>query len=141
MSRSRTRNGGAARGGFTLVEVLVTLLIVAIAMPAIMHGITAAQLAGASAKRYNEASELGKSQLSQIIAGSQWNSNAALSGDFSPNFPDYSWKATVEPWDLDTSGMGINQIDLTVSWKDRGRTASMTLTTLAYPRGEGATQQ
>jgi prepilin-type N-terminal cleavage/methylation domain-containing protein len=141
MIAKRSSLSGAGRAGFTLVEVLVTLLLIGIALPAIMHGITSAQIAGASAKRYNEATELAKSQLAQILAGSQWNSNASLSGDFSPNFPDYQWKATVAPWDLDTSGMGINQIDLTVSWQDRGRPASLTLTSLAYLRGEGSTQQ
>jgi prepilin-type N-terminal cleavage/methylation domain-containing protein len=122
--------------GFTLIEVLVTLLLIGIVLPAIMHGVTLAMAAGDSARHRNEATELASSQLAQIVAGSQWVNATSLSGDFSPDWPGYQWTATVQPWDQDTSGMGINQIDLTVTWQERGQQQSLTLTTLAYPRGQ-----
>ncbi|HEX4053970.1 MAG TPA: prepilin-type N-terminal cleavage/methylation domain-containing protein [Tepidisphaeraceae bacterium] len=124
------------RRGFTLIEVLVTLVLIGIVLPAIMHGVTVAMAAGDSARHRNEATELAKSELAQIIAGSQWSNATNLSGDFSPDWPGYQWKATVYPWDQDTSGMGIQQIDLTVTWQERGHPESLTLTTLAYPRGQ-----
>jgi general secretion pathway protein I len=129
----QTRNRPA---GFTLIEVLVTLLLIGIVLPAMMHGITLAMAAGDGALHRNDAAQLAKSQLAQLVAGTQWSNTTNLSGDFSPNWPGYQWKATVQPWDQDTSGMGIQQIDLTVSWQERGRAETLTVSTLAYQRGQ-----
>ena len=133
-------NRGRSRG-FTLIEVLVTLLLIGIVIPAIMHAITAAMTAGASAHNRNDAAQLAKSQMALLLAGTQWQTSTSLSGDFSPDWPQYHWQAEVQPWNQDTSGMGIEQIDLTISWMDRGRTESMLLTSLAYPRIQEAQQQ
>jgi prepilin-type N-terminal cleavage/methylation domain-containing protein len=124
------------RNGFTLIEVLVTLLLIGIVLPAIMHGVTLAMAAGDAARHRNEATELAKSQLAQIIAGSQWVNSTSLAGNFAPDWPGYQWTATAEPWDQDTSGMGIEQIDLTVTWQEHGQRQSLKLSTLAYPRGQ-----
>jgi len=124
------------KAGFTLVEVLVTLLLIGIVLPAIMHGLTLAMAAGDAARHRNEATELAKSQLAQIISASQWVNTPSLSGSFAPDWPDYQWTATTQPWDQDTSGMGINQIQLTVTWQEHGRQQTLTLSTLAYPRGQ-----
>jgi prepilin-type N-terminal cleavage/methylation domain-containing protein len=124
------------RAGFTLIEVLVTLLLIGIVLPAMMHGITLAMHAGDAARHRNDATQLAKSQLAQLVSGTQWASTTNLSGDFSPDWPGYQWKATVQPWDQDTTGMSIQQIDLTVSWQERGGTESLTLTTLAYQRSQ-----
>jgi prepilin-type N-terminal cleavage/methylation domain-containing protein len=131
-----SNNHRAGRTGFTLVEVLVTLLLIGIVLPAIMHGITLAMAAGDAARHRNDAAQLAKSQLAQLVAGTQWANTTNLSGDFSPDWPGYQWKAVVQPWNQDTSGMGIQQIDLTVNWQERGRGESLTLTTLAYQRGQ-----
>jgi len=127
--------------GFTLIEVLVTLLLIGIVIPAIMHAITAATAAGGSAHNRNDAAQLAKSQMALLLAGTQWQTSTSLSGDFSPDWPQYHWQAQVQPWNQDTSGMGIEQIDLTVSWVDRGRQQSMVLTSLAYPRIQEVQQQ
>ncbi len=114
----------------------MTLVLIGIVLPAIMHGVTLAMAAGDAARHRNEATELAQSELAQIVAGSQWSNASNLAGDFSPDWPGYQWKATVQPWDQDTSGMGIQQINLTVSWQERGQPRSLTLTTLVYPRGQ-----
>jgi prepilin-type N-terminal cleavage/methylation domain-containing protein len=127
--------------GFTLIEVLVTLLLIGIVIPAIMHAITAAMTAGSAARNRNDAAQLAKSQMSLLLAGTRWQTSTSLSGDFSPDWPQYHWQAEIQPWNQDTSGMGIEQINLTISWADRGRTESMLLTSLAYPRLQEAQQQ
>jgi prepilin-type N-terminal cleavage/methylation domain-containing protein len=131
---ARSNNHRIRAAGFTLVEVLVTLLLIGIVLPAIMHGVTLAMAAGDGARHRNDATQLAKSQLAQLVAGTQWSNTSNLSGDFSPDWPGYQWKAVVQPWDQDTSGMGIQQIDLTVSWQERGRTETLVLSTLAYQR-------
>ena len=41
-------------------------------------------------RRLLEAANLAQSQLALLVATNQWQSGN-LSGDFSPNFPDYTW--------------------------------------------------
>jgi prepilin-type N-terminal cleavage/methylation domain-containing protein len=120
--------------GFTLIEVLVTLLLIGIVIPALMHVITISASAGKQAADRTQASELAKSQLAIIVAGNQWQNSNNLSGDFSPDWPQYSWKAAVQPWSQDTSGMGINEIDVTVTWIDGIHERQVMLSSLAYPR-------
>jgi prepilin-type N-terminal cleavage/methylation domain-containing protein len=133
---SFSRLAGVRRSrGFTLIEVLVTLLLIGITLPAIMHAITMGEAAAYSAQRRNQATQLASSQMAQIVSGQQWSSGT-LSGSFAPDWPDFDWKATVTPWNQDTSGMGLQQIDLTVSWTDSGRPNSITISTLAYQKGQ-----
>jgi len=120
--------------GFTLIEVLVTLLFISIALPAIMGGITAATKIAASSKRRDEASGLAQSQLAQLLASGTWQTGNS-SGDFGNDWPDYHWQSNVAAWASDTSGEGIEQIDLKVTWNGvRGQEDSITLSSLAYPR-------
>ncbi len=118
------------RSGFTFVEVLVTMMLLAIVMPAIMKGVSLGIMAASDAKRRTEASGLAQEKLSEIVAAQTWTSGN-LSGDFSPNWPGYQWQATVQAWPDDTTGTGIQEIDLTVTWQSRGKPSSLTLSTLA----------
>jgi general secretion pathway protein I len=117
--------------GFTLIEVLATLLLIAIVLPAVMRGMTLATEAGSAARWRTDAAGLAQSKLAEIVATDQWQ-QGNLSGDFSPDWPNYQWQATVQSWPGDTSGAGIQQIDLTITWTERNRPESLTLSTLAY---------
>jgi prepilin-type N-terminal cleavage/methylation domain-containing protein len=123
------------RGGFTLVEVLVTLMFLAICLPAIMGGISLATKVGAQTVHRTDAAQLAQSKLSEIISSDEWESGN-LSGDFGADWPNYHWQADVQPWAADTTSAGIQQIDLNVYWTDQGRQQSVTLTTLAYARSQ-----
>lgn len=116
--------------GFTLIEVLATLLLMAIVLPAVMRGLTLATSAGSMAKWRTQAAGLGQSKLAELIATDQWE-QSGMSGDFSPDHPEFHWQMTVQPWVNDTSGLGTQQIDLTITWTERGRPQSLTLSTLA----------
>jgi Tfp pilus assembly protein PilV len=130
--------------GFTLIEVLVTLLFMAIAIPAIMGGISSATRIALSTKRRSEATGLAESELNQIVASGSWQSGNS-SGDFSAISPDwaaYTWQSNVTPWAADTTGQGIQQIDVIVSWKGpTGNPESLTLSTLTYVRAQETTTQ
>jgi len=121
------------RVGFTLIEVISALLILAIVIPAIMEGITVADRAADASRHRTEASGLAQTQLATILSTESWQTGSQ-SGDFSPDWPAYSWKSDVAAWSGDTEGVGLDQIDLTVTWTERGKPASLKLTTLAYPR-------
>jgi prepilin-type N-terminal cleavage/methylation domain-containing protein len=123
--------------GFTLIEVLVTLLLIAIVIPTVMKGMTLGGRAADQARHRNEAVELAESELSTILSSQSWQ-NGNQSGDFSPNWPGYTWDSAVAAWSGDTAGAGLQEIDLTVKWMEAGHEASMTLSSLAYARVQPA---
>jgi prepilin-type N-terminal cleavage/methylation domain-containing protein len=123
------------RRGFTLVEVLVTLMLLAITLPAIMGGISLSTKIGGQTVHRTEAAGLAQSKMAEIISTEEWSSGN-LSGDFGADWPNYHWEAQVQSWPQDTTSAGIQQIDLNVYWSDAGRQQSVTLTTLAYARSQ-----
>ena len=123
------------RGGFTLVEVLAATLLIAIVLPSIMEGVSVATRAASTSRSRNEATMLAQGKLSELVATGQWQ-GGNLSGDFSPDWPRYQWQATVQSWAADTSGAGLQQIDVRVSWVDRNREDSLTLSTIIYPSSQ-----
>jgi general secretion pathway protein I len=139
---SRKSSHHRSRAGFTLIEVLVTLLLIGIVLPSIMHAITISVLAASAARSRNQATELARSQLAQIILEiSQGQSNGDSSGDFTDQgWPQCKWQSSVQPFSLDTSGMGIQEIHLRVTWPDRSHQDSMTLSSLAYNHPSEAAQ-
>src|ERR1700733_2966996 len=80
--------------GFTLIEVLATLLLMAIVLPAIMHGFTLSTSAATTARHRTEAAALAESKLNELVGTNQWQ-NASQQGDFQPDWPDYTWSATL----------------------------------------------
>jgi prepilin-type N-terminal cleavage/methylation domain-containing protein len=121
------------RHGFTLVEVLVTIMFLGIALPTIMKGIALAGTTASDARRRTEAAGLAQAKLAEIVADDLWESGN-LSGDLSPDFPQYRWQAVAQPWAGDQTGVGMQEIDLTVTWEARNRQQSMMFSSLAYER-------
>jgi len=119
---------------FTLIEVLATIMLMAIVLPVVMEGITLSSRAASTARRRTEAAGLAEGKLSEIISTNLWQPGSNISGDFGPDWPDYRWQAAAEPWAMDTTGANIQQITLTVTWVARGRPDSLALSSLAYER-------
>lgn len=110
--------------GFTLVEVLAAMLIMAVVLPVAMRGVSLALAAASSARHMSEASALGASKLNELVV--EQNTGATTtSGDFMPDHPGYQWQ--LETADRD---YGLTEVDLIVTWKERGQEKSLTLTTL-----------
>jgi len=128
------------RRGFTLVEVLAAMMLIAIALPAIIKGISLATSVSTTARRRTEAVGLAESKLKEIVTAVEWQ-GGQMAGDFAPDWPDYHWQATVSNWPLDQTGLGIQEIDMQVTWPARGgQTDSCKLSTLTYLRGSTSTQ-
>jgi prepilin-type N-terminal cleavage/methylation domain-containing protein len=116
------------RRGFTLVEVLATMTLMGIALPVVMSGISVATNCADVARHRNEAAALGESKLNEIVATGDWQNGAPLSGDFSPDWPDYHWQASVADW----TQSGLEQLDVHVSWTGRGGDREIVVSTLIY---------
>lgn len=115
------------QGAFTLVEVLATLMLVAIILPVAMKGISLAAMTAGAAKQRMEAAALAETRLGELLATGEWL-NGDLSGDFGPDWPDHHWTADVRDWE----GTTLRQVDVRVKWTTRGKERSITLTTLVY---------
>jgi type II secretion system protein I len=126
MNRLRTQPP-PRRGGFTLPEVLATLLLVAIVLPAVMQAISLATAAAGTARQRSEASALAESKLNELTATNQWQSGG-LSGDFGEQWPGYTWQAEVQSW-VEPSA---RELHVHVTWHARGRDYDVTLSTLVY---------
>ncbi|MBI1371549.1 MAG: prepilin-type N-terminal cleavage/methylation domain-containing protein [Phycisphaera sp.] len=143
--------GSARRArGFTFVEVLAAMLLMAIVLPVAMRGITLALRAESDAADRTEALMLAQSKLAELVATGDWQ-DGSLEGAFdetpsgeSMHATDasaaddgpagrFTWSAQVEDW-LDSR---VSQLAVTVTWPSRGAERSVTLTTLV---GTEATQ-
>jgi general secretion pathway protein I len=121
--------------GFTLVEVLAALMLMAVVLPSIMRGIDAAGEAASASRRRTEAAGLAERKLNELVAGQSWQ-GGQMAGDFSPDAPDYQWQATVANWQLDNTSAGLQQLDVKVTWQFRNHPQSVTVSTLTYVRSQ-----
>ena len=133
MSRCPEHHRERHRGGFTLIEVLATMLLLAIVLPAVMQGVSIALGAASDARQRTEAAQVAQMQLASLLATGQWN-GGVMTGDIDSNSATYHWQATVEAWPDDTTSVGLQQLDMVVSWTGRTGPHSVTLTTLTYDR-------
>ena len=127
MSCRTSKRRAHQRGGFTLVELLATFVLVAIILPVAMKGISLATTMASLSKQRIEAGTLAETKLAELLATGEWQ-NGDLSGDFSPDWPNYRWSAEVQEWGEAT----LRQLDVRVEWESRGMERYVQLTTLVY---------
>jgi len=117
----------AARA-FTIVEVLATLMLAAIVLPAAVRGISLCLRTAGYASDQARAASLAGSKLAELVATGDL-SEAEMEGDFEDMAPGYTWQAEVSDWEDDDR---LTRVDVTVFWVRRGQQRQVTLTTLAY---------
>jgi prepilin-type N-terminal cleavage/methylation domain-containing protein len=120
------------RRAFTLVEILATLVLVAIILPVAMSGLSLALKVADESNHQTEAAALAQAKLAEIVACELWHTTS-LAGDFSPERPEYRWSAQVSNW----QGTRLQQLDVQVLWNYRGQDRRVTLTTLVYTGNSG----
>jgi type II secretory pathway pseudopilin PulG len=113
-----------------LLEVLATLILIGIVLPAVVGAVSAATAAAGDAKRKVEAVSLAQAKLAEISATSQYQAGGATggsSGDFGADFPGYQWASTVEQVEL-----SLSKVSVRVTWFGRGSERFVELTTMVY---------
>jgi general secretion pathway protein I len=118
---ARTIRAGSVGRGFTLIEVLVALSIVAIAMTSVyrLQGDTFRM--SADARFYTLAPLLAKGKLSEIEIQSFKNA-ADGSGDFGQEYPGYGWSVRMEEVRseiLKDKQYHLTRIDLTITQDEK----------------------
>jgi prepilin-type N-terminal cleavage/methylation domain-containing protein len=121
-------------GGFTFIELLATMALLAIALPSIMDGVSLSLATAGYARSQAQAASLCQGKLQELLAAQQWR-QTQQSGDFGEEYPGFAWTATVNDYD----GVSLEQLDVKVSWTQRSQTRSVELSTLVYI-GSGGTQ-
>lgn len=104
--------------GFTLLEVMIAMAIIAIALVAVLGSQSQSLTLASEAKFNTTAALLAKSKMAEIETESMENLSSD-SGDFGEDFPNYHWECTVG--DLSLAGVEealdfLKQIDLAVYW-------------------------
>jgi len=118
-------------GGFTFIELLATVVLIAIIMPVAMQCIGLCTRLGGQSRKQIEAASLASTKLTELTASQDWETGEK-NGEFGSDWPGYRWTADVSNWTDST----LRQLDLTVSWQSQGRERSITLTTLVYPEDD-----
>jgi len=127
--RSQFRSRTHRRRGFTLVEVLVTMAMMAAILPVAMRGISVAITTASTARHKAEASTLAQSKMNELASTyliMQDTSVVGSSGDFGEAWPGYTWTSTSS----DDTQLGILQMTLTVNWLEKGGQRSYELSTM-----------
>ena len=130
--RLRHRGTRHRRAGFTLVEVLATLVLLGIILPIAMQGVSMAMAAASNARRTAEATTLAETKLNELVADGTWASGS-LSGDFAPLQPEYQWACLTQQRDY-----GLTEVAIRVTWADRGHVREMIVATLASQTNNAA---
>lgn len=108
--------------GFTLLEVMVAMSIIAIAMMAVLNSQSQSVSLASEAKFSTTAALLAQSKMAEISRGNplDWTSD---SGDFGEEFPGYTWEARAENAAADLPEnvfKHLKQMNVTISWGEEG---------------------
>ncbi len=121
--RMGTKESRKQHAGFTLLEVMVAMAIMAITLMAVLDSQSMSISLAGEAKFSTSASFLAQKKMAEmeIIKAKDLASD---SGDFGDNYPNYSWELTVGDPTFEAPENVTNhlkQIDLTVTWGENER--------------------
>ena len=114
-------------GGFSLVEVLASLMLATIVLPIAMRAISLSAANASLAAQRTEATALAQLKLNELIVTRDYE-NGEQSGDFGEDWPNYQWQANTSQW----SGQSLIQVDVTVTWTHSGQERILKVSTLVF---------
>jgi len=121
----KPRSANQRRSGFTLAEVLAALVFMAIVIPAAVHGLRIAGLAGQVAERKAAAARIAERLLNEQVVTIQ-GSQSTQSGMLQEGPYQYRWQMRNEPWDQDA----LRMLSMDVTFAAQGQDYDVRLTTL-----------
>lgn len=133
MSRMCTDPVNARSGrGFTLVEALAALVLVAVVLPFAMKAISGSAQLGVHADREARALELAETRLTEVMITRAWEQGGGT-GAFDPlvfgsEADRYEWTLIVSDWE----NVSFKEVTVVVSWQQSGQTRDVDLTTVVY---------
>ncbi|HEX4349420.1 MAG TPA: prepilin-type N-terminal cleavage/methylation domain-containing protein, partial [Verrucomicrobiae bacterium] len=95
--------------GFSLIEVMVAILILAIALTGLTAGITTALSCSKDSELQTTAALFASGQIELLRAQTDWM-DGTEQGDCGATLPLYRWRQTVSP----TNVSGLHEVDVVV---------------------------
>ena len=121
------------RVGFTLIEALIAIALVAVALPVAIAGISAATRAASDVRSHAIARRLADGLLAKLVANGGWQtsaqSGAFTAADDGDEAARFTWQLATETWRDPT----IRTIAVTVAWEPASDAHQVIVTTLAAP--------
>ncbi len=119
----RNKKGDLLQPGFTLLEVMVAMSIIAIALSAVLGSQSQSVYLAADAKFNTTAALLAQSRIAEV-ASTDLEKLSSGSGDFGDDFCGYVWEITIKDaffYEPKKVSDYLKQIDLTVYWGEDKR--------------------
>ncbi|XAM00276.1 prepilin-type N-terminal cleavage/methylation domain-containing protein [Phycisphaeraceae bacterium D3-23] len=125
-----------SRRGFTLIEALAALMLMAVVVPLVLRGIALSAQVGVLADRRAHATMLADTRLTEAILNGEWEEGDSA-GTFDPESYGsdaelYQWYLLVDDWNSQTA---FKEVTLVVSWQQRGEEQIVSLTTVVNSEG------
>ena len=95
--------------GFSLIEVMVAVLILAIGLVGLTQGITTALASSKESELQTTAALFAAGQI-ELLRAEKELADGTDNGDCGAGLPLYRWKETVSPTDID----GLHEVDVVV---------------------------
>ena len=131
MNMKNNQENISVESGFTLIEILVTLAILTLTMPALVRSFGQAQREQALAENKTTALYLLKYQMA-LIESEGFPEIGSDSGEFGEG-SRYTWASEIA--DVESEEVeGLRSISLTVIWQEQGKEKSISVATLVSDR-------
>jgi Tfp pilus assembly protein PilV len=120
------------QAAFTLAEVMVALLFLAIVIPVAVKAISTASLAGEVAARKGTAARITDLILNESLVMTNW-SNGTQSGTETQSGHEFRWTLTSQVWPADSA---MQTVTADVTFSAQGKDYDVKLNTLASQPGQ-----
>lgn len=122
--------------GFTLIEVLAALLLMAIVIPVAMQATSIASRAGMMGQRKAAAMRIADRMLNELIVTGEAKQSTSSSGTVAEGDASYTWTLQSTTWSEDA----MTQLTVSVSFSVQGATHTVSASTLIDPGEVPATE-
>lgn len=115
--------------GFTMVEILVAMVFMAIVMPIAVQGVLVANRLGTVAQRKRVAARLAENLLTDLALTNDWTDRAQ--NDVFEDYPGYRWEMESEEWEQDPDNDELFLVTVIVFFQVQEREFEVRLSTVA----------
>jgi general secretion pathway protein I len=113
MKRSRR----SRQRGFTLMEMIIATVLLAIAIVGALSAISSSTRATEAGERVQTAAILAQRKLTELEIQASNLTSGEQQGDFGAEYPEYRWQATMDTTEFDK----LLRVTLIISWGDPSR--------------------
>jgi len=112
------------QNGFILLDVLIGIGLLSIVIISCLHVFSESIYKLEEMEKETLAIMLAQSKMEELITKDKYESNS--NGDFSPNYPDFTWSSTAK-FLKGSNWYNLINIKLTIYWKVRNAQKDLTL--------------